>query len=272
MIGCIFGDQERTLVNSSRQRCNIVAIISGLKSRRGKLNTIEECKPSNQLGNLLHFNLRQPMFNKSLTDLRASGVYLAPLIIFIRYGSSNTGLLVSSVSLIGAVALHGLFRHVFGPGGPEENPLKSSTATQRFYSVVFAKGPPEKFPEEHFDMLRLSTEKQILTSRWRGVKILFILVCVFVWVYSVIESILGLFIFSIPDRLVVRILYFALLVWLLQMLIWRWFDAVYLEDMIEYETEDTEQAEEIEETSKITDSESASESKLPDNGYRYPDE
>lgn len=182
------------------------------------------------------------MIGKSLFDLRLKGAYLAPLILYFQYNVGNVALWLVLCSLPGAVVAHGIFRSIFGPGGPDENPLESTTATQRFYSVVFGKGPPENFPESHGEMLFNPPKLQL--SLVRLVKIIFVIVTGLIWFYSNIVTLNILFSSGVPDTTSLSILYFAFVTWMLQLIIWEWFDPVYLEEMIEYGPDEEEQEEE----------------------------
>lgn len=192
------------------------------------------------------------MISKSLFDHGLKGAYLAPLILFFQHASGGASLGLALISLAGAVVSHGILRSVFGPGGPEENPLESSTAVQRFYAVVFGVGPPEKFPESHLGILFESSNIPI--SKIQSVKIIFIIITGFAWFYSNGLALYKLISSGIPDSTPVLILYFAFVVWLLQIVIWEWFDPVHLEDMIEYDTGEVERDEGVDDhTEEVTE-------------------
>lgn len=94
---------------------------------------------------------------RQATDLRYSGFYLPVLTLVYLQNEAATGIgilwwtvpefsypgfyLYLTVSLLGAAVNHGIYRSIYGPGGPRRNPKDKWTVRYQRFAMLFWKNP-----------------------------------------------------------------------------------------------------------------------------------
>lgn len=176
----------------------------------------------------------------SLVDTRIAGTYLPSLVLLLV--TSRVPLLsdfwpnvpwlgfITVFSLLAAIMFHGLSRHVFGVGGPEENPMQRGNTIQGMQVALTGKGPHEEHPPTLCGfIIHISSNPLILGYSGLAFIFLFALSLV-VWALSVpislLVSIQNLSTLGVPAKLLV----FAECVWVLQWVLWRFYTPSYLLD------------------------------------------
>ena len=165
-------------------------------------------------------------------DLRIAGVYLPGILLFYRYTQSGDWcpLKLGFLSILGAVLVHGILRNVFGPGGPEKNPLEKTTGIQRFLVLMTTVGPAKHFADTYRDVaLNARSYWNLLHPIRKWFWLLAIVLVLAVFPYTTYVSLVEIFPLLVEVPFAVKGLYIALVAWVLQnFVIWGRYPAVYL--------------------------------------------
>jgi hypothetical protein len=165
-------------------------------------------------------------------ELRTAGAYLPGVLLFILY--TNHGkwwtLVLGVLALLAAVAIHGAIRHLFGPGGPEANPLAKSTGTQRVLVLMTTVGPANRFVDNYLDTaLNAPGYWNLLSRRRVGFFMVVGVLAVVILPVATGAALLSVFPHLHEASFTVGVLYIALVVWLLQnFVVWGQYPAVYV--------------------------------------------
>lgn len=164
---------------------------------------------------------------REVFDLRIGGAYLPSLLIFTIPHNNEYILSVGAFSLIGAIYFHGISRHVFGIGGPEENPLEFDEFVDRYQQVVLSDLEGD-MPTSNYGLV-----KRLWTSAPTLGKKAFIaigIVSIVIWLPSVLISLYFAFSNYNSANIGLKILIFAELVWIIQWMVWRFFEEADMEE------------------------------------------
>jgi hypothetical protein len=168
---------------------------------------------------------------RNLVDLRNAGWYLPSLLLFYLYFETGWWghLSLSITALLGAMVMHGLLRSVFGPGGPQENPLREEEGSRRMASILLGGSQPMYLAKKRTDFALNGPEYWILMGRIRQFGLLLSIALVLTWPVATLFALVGVFSYLPSARFTIIVVYFALGVWLIQeFLLWPRFPSVYL--------------------------------------------
>lgn len=173
-------------------------------------------------------------FGGRFADLHAAGLYLPGLLIFYLYLATKDPkyLVLFALSLLGAITVHGMIRSVFGPEGPEQNPLPESTGFQRVLVLMLKVGPARKFPHLKKDIFLNSLAYMQMISWRRRAFLVVMMIATLGWIVSVLFSLVEIPAHLNAQEISIAVIYFAYLVWILQnFVIWGRFPPVhYMEE------------------------------------------
>ena len=166
-----------------------------------------------------------------LADLRVAGFYLPSLLLLYVY-LNNTWwlyLFLAGTSLLAGIIYHGMLRSVFGPSGPEENPLQKGEGHQRFVSIFLGGTPPRHLGKTILDVGLNGNAYWGLISRKRKIGCILGVGLLFMWPIGTLLAIVAMFPYFNSVRFTVLVIYFALIAWLLQeFMFWPKFPSIYL--------------------------------------------
>ena len=172
-------------------------------------------------------------------DFRVSGLYLPSLVLLIINPrvpmlSSRYWLpVIAFFSLLAAVYFHGLSRNVFGPGGPEENPMEGSEVIRGIQVAITGKGPHEEHPATLLGMMfhiggLLGITGFVFVLGWA--------ISFLVWTVTIFFSLyVGVTQFESLST-TVQLLLFAEIIWVLQWQVWGFYSPSYLLDEDDFES------------------------------------
>lgn len=180
---------------------------------------------------------------RDLFDLRMAGLYLPSLFLIIidpnvpllsaRYPEIPWLPILAFFSLLAAVYFHGLSRNVFGPGGPEENPMKQDKFIRGVQVALTGKGPHEEHPATLLGMM-VNVSGQIGIIGF--VFIIVWAISFIVWTVTIFFSLyVGITKFE-SLQTTVQLLLFAEIVWVLQWRVWSFYSPSYLMDEDDFES------------------------------------
>ncbi|MDR5672463.1 hypothetical protein RH858_04775 [Halalkaliarchaeum sp. AArc-GB] len=173
-------------------------------------------------------------------DLRMAGLYLPGLVLLMInprvpwlsdwYPEFPWLPLIAFFSLLSAVYFHGLSRNVFGPGGPEANPLKRGEVIRGIQVAVTGKGPHTNHPESFVGMMMNFRKNPELLGKKGTVFVFLWVVSFLIWTAAIPFSIyVGATQFE-SLSVTAQLLLFAEIVWVLQWYVWRYYSPSYLLD------------------------------------------
>jgi hypothetical protein len=165
------------------------------------------------------------------SDLRVAGAYLPGLLLLAVWHSTREDplLALGLGSLVGVVMVHGGIRAVFGPKGPEGNPLARSTSLQRMLVLLTTVGPAKQFADNLLDVFLNGQTYWGLISRGRKVLFGAHLLGLAVWVVSVFVALTQ--VWGALDVLPTSVLLLTVLlvIWVLQQFVlWRFNPSVHI--------------------------------------------
>lgn len=175
--------------------------------------------------------------------------YLPPATLGYLYALQSDAiyLYAAAIALLASVWRHGIMVAIAGYGGEYENPLTPDERYQRLQAVIWRKGPPERYPESIFKGAR-KTELHV-PSRYRiaalgalfsGIHVL----SYFVSLYALFSNV------QLLDFIGVFLL-LALLVWGLQVGLWRIFPFISAIESRRPPDEDTDLRESLQQFSSF---------------------
>ncbi|WP_226005021.1 hypothetical protein [Natrinema salinisoli] len=152
-------------------------------------------------------------------------LYIPPTAIGYGYYITNESyyLGIAVAVLVSTVWMHGMYQSVYGPEGPNENPLDKTTRLQRLQAAVWKEPPADQYPKD----LRAVAKREDVVNLSRLPVLIVSIVLLLLYLPSVVFGIYVILKNRGEIDFIGVLLLFGLIAGILRMVFWRFWPTIH---------------------------------------------